>query len=208
MGTRNLTMMVKNGKYVVAQYGQWDGYPEGQGITILNALKKYRKEWLAKQLDHVTEYNADDARRYYLEAGADFGLVDDYVNENKHAPEIVVSTIFENHPELSRDTGGMIIHMVADAEGKLPLRNDTEFAGSFSCEWAYVIDFDKNVLEVYTICRERLEPSDRFYFLYDVYKEKGEEKYCRPVKMIKSYSLDSLPDDDVFVSELNNIVNG
>ena len=36
MGTRNLTCVVLDGKYVVSSYGQWDGYPSGQGKTILN----------------------------------------------------------------------------------------------------------------------------------------------------------------------------
>lgn len=35
MGTRNLTAVYLDGQYKVAQYGQWDGYPEGQGITAL-----------------------------------------------------------------------------------------------------------------------------------------------------------------------------
>lgn len=38
MGTRNLTCVVKNNKYVVAQYGQWDGYPTGQGQTIVEFI--------------------------------------------------------------------------------------------------------------------------------------------------------------------------
>ena len=28
-----------DGQYKVAQYGQWDGYPEGQGITALTFLR-------------------------------------------------------------------------------------------------------------------------------------------------------------------------
>jgi len=32
MGTRHLSMAYnKGGEVKVAQYGQWDGYPEGQG---------------------------------------------------------------------------------------------------------------------------------------------------------------------------------
>lgn len=31
MGTRNLTAVYIDGEYKVAQYGQWDGYPEGPG---------------------------------------------------------------------------------------------------------------------------------------------------------------------------------
>lgn len=38
MGTRNLTVVVKDGEYKVAQYGQWDGYPTGQGATVVYFL--------------------------------------------------------------------------------------------------------------------------------------------------------------------------
>ena len=48
MGTRNLTCVIKDGKYRVAQYGQWDGYPEGQGMNILNFLKKWIEACLRK----------------------------------------------------------------------------------------------------------------------------------------------------------------
>ena len=38
MGTRNLTAVYLDGQYKVAQYGQWDGYPEGQGIASAQRL--------------------------------------------------------------------------------------------------------------------------------------------------------------------------
>ena len=41
MGTRNLTIVYSNGEYKVAQYGQWDGYPEGLGVQLLKYLREY-----------------------------------------------------------------------------------------------------------------------------------------------------------------------
>jgi hypothetical protein len=38
MGTRHLIKVIYNKETKVAQYGQWDGYPDGQGLTILNFL--------------------------------------------------------------------------------------------------------------------------------------------------------------------------
>src|SRR3546814_20563425 len=46
MGTRNLTCVVVDGAYKVAQYGQWDGYPSGQGATA--------RAFLREQLDRAT----------------------------------------------------------------------------------------------------------------------------------------------------------
>lgn len=40
MGTRNLTIVIdKQGALKVAQYGQWDGYPSGQGAVVLEFAK-------------------------------------------------------------------------------------------------------------------------------------------------------------------------
>ena len=43
MGTRNLTAVIVNGEHKIAQYGQWDGYPEGAGKEIFYFLKKIIK---------------------------------------------------------------------------------------------------------------------------------------------------------------------
>lgn len=40
MGTRSLICVFKDGEYKVAQYSQWDGYPEGHGIGVLKFLTK------------------------------------------------------------------------------------------------------------------------------------------------------------------------
>ena len=59
MGTRNLTMVIdRAGKLKVAQYGQWDGYPSGQGATILAFAKdKEKMAKLEKRLSSVRFYN-------------------------------------------------------------------------------------------------------------------------------------------------------
>ena len=35
MGTRHLILVYYKHRYHIAQYGQWDGYPAGQGLTVL-----------------------------------------------------------------------------------------------------------------------------------------------------------------------------
>jgi hypothetical protein len=38
MGTRNLTVVISNNQTKVAQYGQWDGNPSGQGVNAITTL--------------------------------------------------------------------------------------------------------------------------------------------------------------------------
>ena len=45
MGTRNTMVVTFNGKKVVDQYGQWDGYPTGQGAHILSVLRDGDALW-------------------------------------------------------------------------------------------------------------------------------------------------------------------
>ena len=51
MGTRNITRVIQNGKMVVSQYGQWDGYPTGQLKTIVDFVRN--KEKLAHMTNNL-----------------------------------------------------------------------------------------------------------------------------------------------------------
>jgi hypothetical protein len=78
MGTRNLTVVIKKAKPVIAQYGQWDGYPEGQGVVALRFLKNTNMEAFEKKLEKVRFKNADDALeiKLFLESvGSEDGML-------------------------------------------------------------------------------------------------------------------------------------
>ena len=67
MGTRNLTIVFMDGKYRVAQYGQWDGYPEGQGLTCLRFVRdqmneKYFRDALSRIKYPQWQRNIDKAK--------------------------------------------------------------------------------------------------------------------------------------------------
>jgi len=73
------------------------------------------------------------------------------------------------YPELSRDTGGDILKLIM-FKNKTKLKNSLNFAAdSLFCEWAYVIDLDKNTYEVYKgFNKEPLDESERFYLLQNI----------------------------------------
>ena len=178
MGTRNLTAVFCDGEYKVAQYGQWDGYPSGAGVQVLEFAQSIsdpynRNEFREKvgKCRWITEEEC--VRRNTL---IDDGKVKDWT---------------KTWPELSRDTGCDILKMVMDSPDGMVLQNSIEFAAdSLFCEWAWVIDLDKGTFEGYKGFNDRdeLKEEDRFYFL----KDKEREGYYG-VKLVKVYPLNDLP---------------
>ncbi len=182
MGTRNLTCVYKNGEYKVAQYGQWDGYPEGQGITILRFLRNVKMDEFNKAIDECRWITQEELDK--INKDINNGIL---INWQKY------------YPELSRDTGGEILELIT-FKNKRILNNSIDFANdSLFCEWAYVIDLDSNTFEVYKgFNNEKLPETDRFY------NAEYNDKEYKPVKLIKTFSLDNLPTKEEFLMEFED----
>ena len=191
MGTRNLTIVHKNGEYKVAQYGQWDGYPEGLGVTLLNFLKNVNMDSFRNAIDNVSFYTKEELED-----------IDKYIDDmRKDIPNYEWQRYF---PHLSRDCGGDILNRIV-FKGVDKVKNSINFAAdSLFCEWAYVIDLDTNKLEVYKgFNNEELSSDERFYFLEDKRdKENIVGKDYHPIKFVKSYDLNNLPDEKISIAEL------
>jgi len=72
MGTRNLTCVVLDGEYRIAQYGQWDGYPSGQGATVLEFLKdKMDREQFETALRQTKWITKEEHTKLWEGFGAD-----------------------------------------------------------------------------------------------------------------------------------------
>jgi len=127
MGTRGLTKVIKNDKIVVAQYGQWDHYPSGQGLTALNFLRdEANVEKLDKGLYWLYETDSDAVGKLVERVG---------------------ETNFETaYPSLIRDTGAEILGLIANAKGALPVFLDTDFENDeLFCEGVFTVDLDKKL---------------------------------------------------------------
>lgn len=189
MGTRNLTCVYKDGKHRVAQYGQWDGYPKGQGKTILEILKKDDNlKKLEKNIEYCKFVKRETIGKFY----------DKCFEENNE------KKFDEKYPSVDRDLGGEILNLIINSKDKKILLMDSiDFAkDSLFCEFCYVIDFDARTFEVYKgFNQQPLRDTERFYF----FDGKPENGYY-PIKLIKTYNLDKLPSVTKFLKDLEKIL--
>jgi hypothetical protein len=132
MGTRNLTL-VKNleGITKIAQYGQWDGYPEHSGITALAFLRdKVNRDNLLVELQQVEFIDEEEANDIYE------GFDHDYNDPTKY---------LNSYPGLHRDTGIDILKVVANTMNTIKTIDNSEFAkDTLFCEGIYEVDFSTN----------------------------------------------------------------
>ena len=196
MGTRNLTAVYKNGKYAVAQYGQWDGYPECAGQTILKFLLKPENiEELRKKIDKCVFVTQEEIDAAYKQVG---------VPENERFITLSQANKFHSiFPLLNRDIGYNILSEIIKQKEEIKLGNSIDFANdSLFCEWGYVVDLDKNTFEIYEgYNRKPLAKSERFY------NPNLTENEYYPIRHIKTYFLNSLPDKDTFEKEISEIID-
>ena len=197
MGTRNLTMVISNGETKVAQYGQWDGYPSGNGVIVLDFLHSTNLDDFKKKLKKVKFINGNkekEIQKWLKSIGAENGWLN--MEQSK--------LYQEKYPYLTRDNGANILQMIMDGEeDEIWISNQTDFAAdSLFCEWAYVIDFDKGVLEVYEGFNQTpLTIEDRFYYLTAEAEKDYRDTQYYPIKIVKSYKLSHLPLEGEFLND-------
>lgn len=194
MSTRHLTCVVVGGEYKVAQFGQFDGYPSGQGVDILDFLRnKLKRELFFSKLSKTYQPNDEQINHWWVELGHDLK------NGNGFVSFDLARKFDENHPSLSRSTGGKILELIQNADDPLPLLLDKEFAAdSLFCEWCYVVDFDKGTFEVFKgFNRTQLTEDERFYGM-------NVDSGYHPVKLSHSFNLNELPTNDEFIATLES----
>lgn len=188
MGTRNLTAVFIDGKYKVAQYGQFDGYPEGQGAKCLTFLRdKMDEDKFKEQVRKLYFASEEELDTLWEKNGGDIAL--------GTMPNDRYERYTQDYPQLNRCTAARVLEMIQDGKVHF-LRDSITFAADgLFCEWAYVIDFDKRMFEVYLGSNKNpLTENDRFYFLKDY-----ESDAYHGVKLLAAWSLDDLPTLDEFL---------
>lgn len=204
MGTRNLTMVISEGKTVIAQYGQWDGYPSGQGKTALEFLlgcdiKKFKEIVQRCRFIDTSKRKQKEMENFLVKIGCKDGWMNTEQSEKYQ----------KKYPFLTRDNGAKILELIYnDNSDKLMwLYDSSDFASdSLFCEWGYVIDLDKETFEVYRgFNKSTLTPDERFYSLQE--KNETKDGYY-PIKHVKTYKLSELPENSfIFVNEIETLTN-
>lgn len=151
MGTRNLTMVTIGGETKVSQYGQWDGYPTGQGATVQKFIQflldnpEERVPELAARVGRVEDAPRGMIKSLYEALGID--ISSGSVNMSDAAK------FKQAHPQFDRDMGAEILDWIYNRpDDDLPifLQVDTEFLKDhLFCEWAYDIRMDDFMVDVH-----------------------------------------------------------
>jgi hypothetical protein len=125
MGTRGLTKVIYKNQVIVAQYGQWDHYPEGQGVTLFYTLQ---------DSDVVKNFIKKIPQIYYP---SDEQLDVIYKSVTGDNPD-------EQVPSLTRNTGGEIFRVIAEwDDSPSPIVRDEAFEkDELFCEGVYTINLD------------------------------------------------------------------
>lgn len=134
MGTRNLTKVIdKDGITRVAQYGQWDGYPEYTGTRILDFIKEYKMtDKIENSLFKARFITDEEAETYSKPFTSDEG----WMNMEQGA------TFSSMYPSLTRDTGCDIIKVLVYSNGDVPLVDNSDFENDdLMCEGVYTLNF-------------------------------------------------------------------
>jgi hypothetical protein len=180
MGTRGLTAVYLDGEYKVAQYGQWDHYPSGQGITALEFCRSNLSDEAGRDrfkgcIARIRFVDNDEIEAMYTNLGIDLG--DGWVSLDD-AEKFAAA-----HPQIDRDMGAEVLDYLARSAGEVLLRNEIGFAGEGTwCEGIYLVDLDALTFEAYG---GKPVNGGRF----------------AAVGLLKSYSLDSLPSNERFIAD-------
>ena len=192
MGTRGITMVILGGEPVVAQYGQWDHYPSGQGITCLEFLQKGILDKLKEKLK-VCRFSTPEDEKGVDEFLKSIGCENGYMNGEQ------ANLYYEKYPYFTRDHGSDILNVIAESQDEtILLRDNRDFVhDSLFCEYGYVIDLDKNTFEVYRgLNTKPMKKTDRFY------KRRSKGSEFTSIYLMKSYDLNNLPTAEEFLADL------
>jgi hypothetical protein len=137
MGTRHHIKIKENKEFKLVQYGQWDGYPNGQGLDILKFLSN--KDNVSKLKESIKKLRFLDSK------GKDKEFAENF-DKNSEKGELTEEESFWFNNFVSRDVGSKILGNIINSEDKeiLVIKDD----GEDWCEGFFTIDLDEMTYQV------------------------------------------------------------
>ena len=202
MGTRHLTVVIKDDEIKLSQYGQWDGYFTYSGTKFLEFVKenlqskskkrqKYRIEKFGEKID--TLQKVDEKTIQEVRAIREKYSFDNTLNKSQFA--IPFNIMF---PQFSRDTGVEILNIIMKIQAymfnpnyKFPVV--LEFDEGISCtEFIHVINLDTEEIYMLTTHEFKGVPLSTCELVESVYENhdcwyKSSIRDIPPIAKIKKY---------------------
>lgn len=146
-----MTMVVLDGQTRVAQYGQWDGCPDGQGKKVLGFLTNMDRQLFEQKVRasrFITDEEYNEAWKKAGATGIRFRILrphelaaamglEDYTFCGEWATQEQVEKFHAQFPALDRDHGAEILQFICDQPDGVVLKDSSSFGlESLFCEWA------------------------------------------------------------------------
>jgi hypothetical protein len=157
-------------RFVLAQVCEWGGFPQekGHGMEILKFLwEPGNIERLREGLQHVATLTKEGQKQLldtiFHDLESELALRDPPFLRFSRGQiyESADCNMLAAWPSLSGDTGAGILKIItqATAEKHVPILLGLSFANTHGCRWAYVLDLDQNVFEVFGDIETKQEAS-------------------------------------------------
>lgn len=142
MGTRGLFGFSIDGKKKVA-YNHFDSYPEGLGQDAVNAVQAVIKD------NKIEQLKANIANLKMI-TGNEEATLEEQTRYKKFADTKVSTRQLSDWYVLMRDLQGAdIIPHIVSGEVEHMVDGEDFLKDTLFCEWAYIINLDNNMFEVY-----------------------------------------------------------
>jgi len=186
MGTRGAIGLFKGGKGKIT-YNHFDSYPGGVGKDILKEIKGFSVEQMKKAFDNIKLIGDSESKPTKEE-------IKEYQEySNAKVGESMDNTKINTYYQLLRELQGTLKPYI-EGEVKIMIDNENFLKDSLFCEYAYIVNLDKEVLEVWVGFQK--EPQEN---RYKITKSDGGYFNC---KLVKEYPLNKLPTEKQFLKDL------
>jgi hypothetical protein len=185
MGTRG-AVGVKLGDQIFATYNHFDSYPSSLGTRMVEFCRGLSKDQLAvlkerfKHVVIVDDYDdkpTEENQKRYVEAG----FYDETVGDRTPGDWYNLLRKIQGMGYIQAVLDGTCQHWI---DGKNFLEN------GLSCEYAYIIDLDKETIEFYEGGSEEPDKNSPLPF-----EQAPDEHGYYPVKFMGRAALEAIPDD-------------